>query len=74
MMRRRPDFKKIPDPPVTPDFDFHRIVASLASYPELMRQLGLVLDFILVEQKTTERTPTLISQPGSGGDYSEITD
>ena len=67
LMMRRPDFKKIPDPPVTPDFDFHRIVASLASYPELMRQLGLVLDFILVEQKTTERTPTLISQPGSGG-------
>ena len=45
----RPDFKNIPDPPKEPDFDFHRIVASLADYPELMRRLGLVLDFILVQ-------------------------
>lgn len=27
--------------------DFHQIVASLADYPEIMRRLGLVLDFVI---------------------------
>ena len=45
--KRRPDFEDVPKPPMAPEYDFHRIIASLADYPELMRRLGLVLDFAL---------------------------
>ena len=49
--RRRPDFQHIPEPPKPPDYyDFHSIVAFLSGYPELMRRLGLVLDFVLDEK------------------------
>lgn len=42
---RRPSFAAIPAPPKAPDYDFHRIVSSLSNYPELMRRLGMILDF-----------------------------
>ena len=45
--KRRPDFRNIPKRLKAPKFDFHRSVAALADYPELMRRLGLVLDFVL---------------------------
>jgi len=44
---RRPSYAAIPAPPKVPDYDFHRIVSSLSNYPDLMRRLGLVLDFTL---------------------------
>lgn len=39
----------IPPPPRPPDPDFHALVAALADYPELLRHLGLALDFLLAE-------------------------
>lgn len=44
---RRPSFADIPPPPVAPEYDFHRIVASFADYPGLLRDLGLVVDCAL---------------------------
>jgi hypothetical protein len=44
---RRPDLANVPPPPPVPDYDFHRIVASYADYPELLRRLGLVIDCAL---------------------------
>ncbi len=44
---RRPNFQNVPDAPKANDFDFHRIVASFADYPEVMRALGLVIDCAL---------------------------
>ena len=44
---RRPSFKDMPPPPVEPEYDFHRIVASFADYPALLRTLGLVIDCVL---------------------------
>ena len=46
-------YKRIPDhtgaapSPEPPQYDFHRIVASLANYPELLRRLGLVVDLAI---------------------------
>ena len=54
MNMRRPNFENIPAPPDPPEYDFHQIIASLADYPELMRRLGLVLDFVLTERVTTQ--------------------
>lgn len=47
---RRPTFEDIAPPPVAPDYDFHRIIASLANYPELLRRLGLILDFVFEDE------------------------
>ena len=44
---RRPDFAAVPPPPKVPEYDFHRILASLADYPALMRALGFVVDAVL---------------------------
>jgi hypothetical protein len=44
---RRPQLVNVPAPPPAPDFDFHRIVASFADYPALLRALGLVIDCVL---------------------------
>jgi hypothetical protein len=44
---RRPSFQNIPPPPKPPEYDFHRIVASYADYPQLLRQLGLIVDCAL---------------------------
>ncbi|MEM9552305.1 MAG: hypothetical protein AAGA05_14085, partial [Pseudomonadota bacterium] len=44
-----PDYQNVPPPPPVPEYDFHRIVASYAAYPELLRRLGLVLDFAIEE-------------------------
>ena len=45
--KRHPDYKKNSSTLEEPKYDFHRIVAALASYPEVMRELGLVLDFTI---------------------------
>lgn len=44
---RRPDLKNLPEPISIEDFDFHRIVASLADTPAVLRQLGLIIDCAL---------------------------
>ncbi len=44
---RRPPHQNVPAPPPVPEYDFHRIVASYADYPELLRRLGLVIDCVL---------------------------
>jgi hypothetical protein len=38
------DPAKVPAPPRLPEVDFHQMVAILASYPDLLRLLGLVID------------------------------
>ena len=47
---RRPTFENIPPSPVVPEYDFHRIIASLANYPDLLRRLGLILDFVFEDE------------------------
>ncbi|MEE2729981.1 MAG: hypothetical protein VYA55_04125 [Pseudomonadota bacterium] len=42
--QRYPSFDNDTAPPSIPEFDFHRIVASYAGYPRLLRALGLVVD------------------------------
>ena len=46
---RRPDLKNLPPAIVVEDFDFHRIVASLADTPAVLRGLGLIIDCALPE-------------------------
>ena len=55
-MKKRPDFVNVPEPPEEPDFDFHEIIAALADIPQLMRHLGLVLDFVLDESSSSDKT------------------
>ncbi len=43
--KRFPDFEGGEPPPAPPEFDFHRIIAAWANYPELLRRLGLIIDF-----------------------------
>jgi len=47
LAQRRPDLKNLPPPIVVEDFDFHRILASFADTPAVLRQLGLVVDCAL---------------------------
>ncbi|MDE2402650.1 MAG: hypothetical protein KGL90_13390 [Burkholderiales bacterium] len=47
LAKRRPDLKGVNAPIKPPEFDFHQIVASLADHPDLLRALGLILDFAL---------------------------
>jgi len=42
---RFPSHQNIPHAPDVPEYDFHRIIASFASYPPLCRALGLIIDF-----------------------------
>ncbi|NYT63794.1 hypothetical protein H0A66_15860 [Alcaligenaceae bacterium] len=44
---RRPTLTGIPAVPGLPEMDFHRILASYADYPALLRRLGLVIDCVL---------------------------
>lgn len=44
---RRPSFAGVPEPPKPPEYDFHRIVASYADMPALLRSLGLIIDCAL---------------------------
>ena len=37
-----------PPPPTRPSLEFHGFVSALADYPELLRRLGLALDFLVV--------------------------
>lgn len=39
----------VPPAPDRPDLEFHAFVSALADYPELLRRLGLALDFLLVD-------------------------
>ncbi len=37
-----------PPPPTRPSLEFHGFVSALADYPELLRRLGLALDFLVM--------------------------
>ena len=65
---RRPLYKEVSEEPEeAPELDFHRIIASLSNYPELMRRLGLVLDFVLMESGPLEEPFARdASRPGDG--------
>jgi len=52
---RRPNFADIPPSPKPPEFDFHRIVASYADYPQLLRKLGLIIDCVLPADSPIEQ-------------------
>lgn len=45
----------------TPEFDFHKLVASFADAPSMMRRLGLVIDAVIVDSEKL-----LASLPSSG--------
>ena len=51
---RRPDLANVPAPPKAPEYDFHRILASYADYPALLRALGLVIDCVLEDGRPIE--------------------
>ena len=65
---RRPELKNIQPRIKIDDFDFHRIVASLADYPALLRELGLVIDCVLPKDNpisvALEKQATLEGQIG----------
>lgn len=56
------------DPPfpklTTPELEFHQIVAALASYPEIMKRLGLVFELQLLD--TTGAPIAIGTLPASG--------
>ena len=58
---RRPSYQDIPPPPKAPEYDFHRMVASYADYPMLLRALGLVIDCAL------EKNDAIDSRIAAGG-------
>lgn len=66
---RRPDFANVPKPPGEPIFDFHRIVASLADYPALLRALGLVMDFEIPNESPLAQK---IKHGGTSGQFSLV--
>lgn len=47
LAQRRPNYQNIQPAPKVPDFDFHRIIASYADTPHVLRALGLVIDVVL---------------------------
>jgi hypothetical protein len=51
---RRPSYQNIPPPPKAPEYDFHRMVASYADYPMLLRALGLVIDCALEKNEAID--------------------
>ena len=51
---RRPRQLNVPPSPKPPELDFHRIVASFADYPAVMRALGLVIDCVLPLQSAID--------------------
>ncbi|MGE0447541.1 MAG: hypothetical protein AB7P99_20125, partial [Vicinamibacterales bacterium] len=52
---RRPKLTNIPASPTVPDWDFHRIVASYADLPHVLRSLGLVIDCVLPENSPVDQ-------------------
>lgn len=59
----RPQLKNVDPPPKAPTFDFHRIVASFADYPSLLRRLGLVIDVVPKGGTTNALLAALGSNP-----------
>lgn len=53
---RRPNFANVPAAPKAPEFDFHRLVASLSDMPQLLRKLGLIIDVVLPEGNPIAQT------------------
>lgn len=41
---RFPSYQNVSPPPELPEYDFHRIVASYADFPDLLRARGLLID------------------------------
>ena len=58
---RFPTYQNIPAAPAIPEYDFHRIVASFASYPLLLRALGLIVDFAVEDGDSSS---VLVAGPG----------
>jgi hypothetical protein len=57
-----------PPPKISkPEFEFHDILTIINSYPQLMRKLGIVLDFIIPFTSTIPLTGTMQLIPGSLG-------
>jgi hypothetical protein len=54
LRKRRPDLQNLSPPIAAPKFDFHRIVASFADYPQVLRALGLIIDCVLPEGNPIE--------------------
>ncbi len=52
---RRPIYNGIAPPPAPPEYDFHRIVASYADYPWLLRRLGLIIDCEITERGLSDQ-------------------
>lgn len=76
---RRPSFEGVAPAPEEPEYDFHRIIASYADTPALLRALGLVIDVVLPadnpiaaalrqeKEATGELGVQLLSWPGHDG-------
>lgn len=65
---RRPKNIDVPPPPPVPEWDFHRIVASFADCPRLLRALGLVVDCVLpAGSPIDEQVAAATSAEGSFG-------
>lgn len=62
---RRPDLKSVPPPPPEPEYDFHRILASYADTPQVLRALGLIIDVVLPPDNPIEEA--LRTQRQAGG-------
>ncbi len=59
---RRPRGVGVQPPPKPPEYDFHRIVASYADYPQLLRALGLVIDCVLPADSVIEQQVSAAGQ------------
>lgn len=67
---RRPTLADLPPPPKLPEIDFHRMVASYADYPALLRRLGLVIDAVLPADSPIDAL--LANQPDAVGEMSLV--
>ena len=64
---RRPKLHNIPPAPAVPDWDFHRIVASYADLPHLLRALGLVIDCVLPEDSPIDQAVAVSANGSAAG-------
>lgn len=59
---RRPNFQGVPPAPKPPEYDFHRIIASYADTPQVLRALGLIIDVVLPKGNPIEAQLKLQAQ------------
>ncbi len=70
--KRYPDYANVAASPPIPKFDFHRIVASYADYPALLRRLGLVIDFAIEDAGLIDERIAIGGGEGKGQCQLEI--